>query len=150
MRGFARLTALFALALASAAIASEPTPFTATCDDVAGRALRSDRAALEKNITTEWSDRETFPGPAFLRLAYDGRAAFAVDLQSRRKLPIVANAKGALIFLDAAGEGSSVAAWTYAVNLETHQIVAAQVNAFNAFGAGIKGRVMELSCKFSD
>lgn len=135
-------------ALSVAAPADMPG-FAAVCDDKSGRALRSDRAAHEKAITSEWSDNETFPIKPFLRISYQAGANFALDLQTRRQLPVVAEANATMIILDANSNGGSVSAWSYAINLETDQIVATQANAFNAFGAGIKGRVVELSCKFS-
>ena len=43
--------------------------------------------------------------------------------------------------------GSGV--WTYVINLEVEEIVAAEITGSDIIGSGVKGRVVQLDCDFT-
>ena len=117
--------------------------FTAVCDADGVHAYRHDTTMSGDDMGAEWTSGEKFAGK--WRFTFDGER---IEIDGE---------EAGLLFWDgnvlAATTGdstdSSVSIWTYAINLDLEDIVAAQVNAYRVMGTGIKTRAVNFVCEFT-
>ena len=123
--------------------------FVATCEDIDTHGYRSGTDINGKRLDPEWSTDEHFGGDTFETFTYKKGDNYVYLLTTDHKARIVQRREKILILVEDWWNTGGSGVWTYVINLEVEEIVAAEITGSDIIGSGVKGRVVQLDCDFT-